>query len=125
MEYHPPLDLPGYLAAWVERDRMCDAWQRFFATYPLIVMPTTGGPPPNLGDDHRDLASSTQLRTTHRFQNVAPLLGTPALAMPMGFHGAIPTGVQIMAARYREDLILDAAEVIEAALGVPDPIDPA
>jgi hypothetical protein len=29
-----------------------------------------------------------------------------------------------MAARYREDLILDAAEVIEAALGVPDPIDP-
>jgi hypothetical protein len=30
-----------------------------------------------------------------------------------------------MAARYREDLILDAAEVIEAALGVPDPIDPA
>lgn len=125
MEYHPPLDLPGYLTAWLERDRMCDAWQRFFATYPLVVMPTTGGPPPTLGDDHRDLASSTQLRTTHRFQNPAPLLGTPALAMPMGFQGAIPAGVQIMAARYREDLILDAAEVIEAALGAPDPIDPA
>jgi amidase len=125
MEYHPPLDLPGYLAAWVERDRMCDAWQRFFAIFPLVIMPTTGGPPPRLGDDHRDLASSTELRTTHRFQNVAPLLGTPALAMPMGFEGAIPAGVQIMAARYREDLILDAAEAIEAALGVPDPIDPA
>jgi hypothetical protein len=28
-----------------------------------------------------------------------------------------------MAARYREDLILDAAEVVEAALGIPQPID--
>lgn len=123
MEYHAPLDLPGYLAAWVERDRMCDAWQRFFATHPLVVMPSTGGPPPGVGDDHRDLAAATHIRITHRFQNVAPLLGIPALAMPMGGVDAWPTGVQIMSARYREDLILDAAEVIEAALGVPEPID--
>lgn len=123
MEYHPPLDLPGYLAAWVERDRMCDAWQRFFVARPLVVMPSTGGPPPGIGDDHRDLATASHIRTTHRFQNVAPLLGIPALAMPMGSDGAWPTGVQIMAARYREDLILDAAEVVEAALGIPQPID--
>ena len=76
-----------------------------------------------IGDDHRDLATASYIRTTHRFQNVAPLLGIPALAMPMGSDGAWPTGVQIMAARYREDLILDAAEVVEAALGIPQPID--
>lgn len=124
MEYHPPLDLPGYLAAWVERDRVTDAWHRFFATYPIVVMPSIGGPPPRVGDDHADLASATRIRTNHRFQNVAPLIGIPALAMPMGFDGAIPAGVQIMATRNREDLILDAAEVIEAARGVPFPIDP-
>jgi len=34
-------------------------------------------------------------------------------------------GVQILAPRFREDLCLDAGEVIEAAEGVVTPIDPA
>ena len=35
-----------------------------------------------------------------------------------------PVGVQVVGARYREDLALDAAEVIERAVGVLTPIDP-
>ena len=33
-------------------------------------------------------------------------------------------GVQVIGSRYREDLCLDAAEVIEARHGLPTPIDP-
>ena len=54
-----------------------------------------------------------------------PLLGLPGLAVPVGSHGKLRTGVQIMAMRNREDLCLDAGEVIEAAEGVVTPIDPA
>ncbi len=36
----------------------------------------------------------------------------------------IPLGVQVIGSRYREDLCLDAAEVIEARHGLPTPIDP-
>ena len=63
----------------------------------------------------------TLLRTTV----LAPLLGLPGLAVPVGSHGKLRTGVQIMAMRNREDLCLDAGEVIEDAEGVVMPIDPA
>ena len=53
-----------------------------------------------------------------------PLLGLPGLAVPVGSHGKLRTGVQIMAMRNREDLCLDAGEVIEAHEGVVTPIDP-
>ena len=55
---------------------------------------------------------------------LAPLLGLPGLAVPVGRHGKLRTGVQIMTMRNREDLCLDAGEVIEAAEGVVTPVDP-
>ena len=45
---------------------------------------------------------------------------TPADGAPKG----LPVGVQVIAGRYREDLALDAAEVIEAQHGLETPIDP-
>ena len=51
------------------------------------------------------------------------LLGLPAVAVPSGLAGGLPLGVQIIGARYREDLCLDAAEVIEARHGLPTPIE--
>ncbi len=53
------------------------------------------------------------------------LLGLPATAVPVGRTGTIPLGVQVIGSRYREDLTLDAAEVIEARHGLPTPIEPA
>ena len=55
---------------------------------------------------------------------ISPVLGVPALAVPVGNHGRLRPGVQILAARFREDLCLEAGEVIEAAEGVVTPIDP-
>jgi amidase len=55
---------------------------------------------------------------------LSPLLGLGGLAVPVGRHGALRTGVQIIPARFREDLALGAGEVIEAAEGVVPPIDP-
>jgi amidase len=58
------------------------------------------------------------------------MLGLPAAAVPVGttaVPGAplgLPLGVQIAAPRYREDLALDAAEIVEAVHGVATPIDP-
>ena len=59
-----------------------------------------------------------------RVSLIAPTLGLPGLAVPVGTHGTLRPGVQILAGRFREDLCLDAGEVIEAAEGVVAPIDP-
>jgi amidase len=57
-------------------------------------------------------------------QLAVALLGLPGLSVPTGIMNGIPTGVQIVADRFREDLCFDAGEAIEAAVGVFTPIDP-
>jgi amidase len=57
-------------------------------------------------------------------QFALPLLGLPGLSVPTGLVGAVPMGVQLTAPRFREDLLFDAAEVIEAHCPAMTPIDP-
>jgi amidase len=52
------------------------------------------------------------------------LLGLPAVVVPVGVARGIPVGVQVIGPMYREDLCLDAAEVIERTLGTVTPIEP-
>jgi amidase len=59
-----------------------------------------------------------------RVSLIAPVLGLPSLAVPVGRHGRLRPGVQIMAPRFREDLCLAAGEVIEAAEGIVAPVEP-
>jgi amidase len=53
-----------------------------------------------------------------------PFLGLPALSVATGLVGRAPVGVQIVAARYREDLCLLAGEAVEAGGTPVSPIDP-
>ena len=45
-------------------------------------------------------------------------LSLPAGVVPIGLVEELPAGVQIIGRRFREDLILDAMESIEARVGV-------
>jgi len=99
-------------------------WMSFMQQWPLIVMPTLADLPP------KQVTDTTKEGQAAIFESMrpvlmAPLLGLPGLAVPVGRHGKLRTGVQIMAMRNREDLCLDAGEVIEAAEGVVTPVDPA
>ena len=53
-----------------------------------------------------------------------PVLGLPAMAVPIGLADGLPMGVQLIAARFREDVCLEGAEAIEARAGAITPIDP-
>ena len=54
----------------------------------------------------------------------ANVLGLPAAATPGGLVDGMPVGVQCIAAPFREDRALAAAAVIQAAVGLTDPVDP-
>jgi amidase len=57
-----------------------------------------------------------------------PVIGFPAMSVPMGTtHDKgfeIPTGVQILGRRFREDQVMDAAAVLESAHPTRTPINP-
>jgi amidase len=99
-------------------------WSSFLAEYPVVVGPTwTRLPWPIDADlDEEDGVQLTMATT--RFILPANVLGLPALALPMGVAGGLPTGVQVCADLWREDLCLLAAGVIEAGVEAPTPIDP-
>jgi amidase len=124
LDRFPPTDLRGVLAAFAERDLLLQRWLTFLIDHPLVVTPTLADLPPPQGIDLTPEGQASILDSL-RTCLLAPVLGIPALAVPVGAHGALRTGVQIMASRFREDLCLDAGEVVEAAEGVVAPIDPA
>ncbi len=123
LELMPPSDLRGVLGALAQRDLLLWRWLAFMQRYPLVVMPTMGdlAPPHNLDTTREGVA---RLLDSVRVGLISPVLGIPALAVPVGNLGRLRPGVQILAPRFREDLCLDAGEVIEAAEGVVAPIDP-
>jgi len=123
LELYKPADLPTYLAALVERDGTVLRWLGFLEQWPVLVMPVLCDlPPAQAADTTRD--GQAKVLESMRSALLAPLLGLPGLAVPVGSHGRLRTGAQIMAGRFREDLCLDAGEVIEAAEGMVQPIDP-
>ena len=123
LDLHKPADLATYIAALTEREGLLLRWMSFFQQWPLVIMPTICDLPPKQGTDTTPEGGRHVLECL-RPALLAPLLGLPGLAVPVGRHGKLRTGVQIMAMRNREDLCLDAGEVIEACEGVVTPVDP-
>ena len=123
LELHKPVDLPTYVSALTEREGMLFRWMSFLQQWPLVILPTLADLPPKQVADVT-VEGQRQVLDSMRPALIAPLLGLPGLAVPVGSHGKLRTGVQIMAMRNREDLCLDVGEVIEAAEGVVTPIDP-
>ena len=108
----------------MERDRLCRDWSVFYQHYPLVVGPVWTDVQ-FLHD--ADLDPHTGVDTTlDRLAFITPgnLLGIPALSVPMGVHDGLPLGVQVYADRWREDLCLAAAQLIEDEVGLICPIDP-
>jgi amidase len=118
------VDLAGYMKALAARTRHLRDWTLFLERYPLVVGPVSTEPPFEVGFDTTTAARSAEAARAQRLLVAVNLLGLPAVAVPVGRSAAGPLGVQVIGPRYREDLCLDAAAVIEARHGLPTPIDP-
>jgi amidase len=119
----PASGMARFLQAIAERDLFIWRWLEFMQTRPLVVLPTMGSLAPVHNLD-TTLEGQTQVLDQIRVSLIAPVLGLPSLAVPVGWAGRLRPGVQIMAPRFREDLCLAAGEVIEAAEGVVAPVEP-
>jgi len=124
MQRFGELALPAFGELLTERHRIARAWSAFQEDHPLLLSPVwteTAFP------HGRDIASAEEANgTLELIRCVLPanLLGLPAAVVPAAVVDGLPSGVQITGPRFREDLCLDAAAAIEAALGTRTPIDP-
>ncbi|HLG46119.1 MAG TPA: amidase [Reyranella sp.] len=123
LELAKPVDLATYMKALTEREGVLFRWMGFLQRWPLVILPVLSDLPPKQVTD-TTVEGQRAIFDSMRPALMCPLLGLPGLALPVGRHGRLRTGVQIMAMRNREDLCLDAGEVIEACEGVVTPVDP-
>jgi amidase len=119
--YSDGLTAVDYGLGLQEGARFARRFGQFWESYDLLLTPTLGGPPPEVGalepppDDpwakQRDVAALVPF-TTHF--NVT---GQPAISLPLHTNPAgLPIGVQLVGAYGREDLLIQiAAELEEAA----------
>lgn len=111
-------DLEGYLRGMGDRTRVLRDWLVFMEDYPLVLSPLSLQPAfPQNADQHGTQRMSEIMDAQIHMSNMN-FLGLPAAVVPVGLENGVPIGVQIAGSRYREDLCLDAAETIEANVGV-------
>lgn len=122
--YAPVLDGDQILACFEQRLAIVRAWQLFQERYPIIILPVSAQLPFRDGKDQEGPDVVHAMIDAQRPLLAVPALGFPAIAVPTGLAGQMPVGVQIVAGRFREDVCLAAAEIIEARTPAMTPIDP-
>jgi amidase len=89
--------------------------------HPVVLSPVCCEPPWVIDED---VANITRIARAMRMVVPVNILGLPACAVPVGSDGGLPQGVQLIGARFREDLLLDAAQAIEDRAPALTPIEP-
>ena len=111
--------------ALTRRATLARAWSVFLADHPVLLLPVSGELPFPDGLDRTGGSGIARAFEANLLQVGLAPLGVPALTVTTGLVGTTPVGVQLVAARFREDLCLAAGAAIEAG-GVPEmPVDPA
>lgn len=113
----PELSRDALLNVLADRFQLARQWAEFLDRFPLLLMPVSWQPPAPQDEDARSWDRFRALLDAQSPLLATACLGLPGISVPTGLHGGVPVGVQLVSARFREDLLLDAAEAIEAAAG--------
>jgi amidase len=107
------------------RAKLCREWQLFLKQHSVLLIPPSGELPfPDLLDVSSP-AGFMRCWEAQLTQIGIPLMGLPGLTVTTGRAGSAPVGVQVVAGRYREDLLLTAGAIIEQDGAATAPQDPA
>ncbi len=111
----PSLDRDSYLSALQRRFTIARAWSEFFERSPVLLMPVSTQRAFAIDADTQGPERMTELLAAQSPLLSTAMLGLPGLAVPTGLADGLPMGVQLVANRFREDLLLHAGQIIEDA----------
>ena len=101
-----------YLKAQKVRHLISEEFKRAFSECDVLAMPTSPTVAFALGSKTDD---PMQMYLSDVFTLPVNIAGIPALSLPCGFAGGLPVGLQLMADRFREDLLLRVGDAYEQA----------
>jgi len=101
-------------SALVRRATAVRAWQAFFERHPVLLVPVSAELPFPDDLDVQGREGFQRVWDAQLLLRAFPAVGLPGLSVATGSVHGTPVGVQIVAARFREDLCLLAGADIEA-----------
>ncbi|MDE0052115.1 MAG: amidase [Rhodospirillales bacterium] len=113
-----PVDAAGYRQGIADRTALTREWSVFLDSYPLVLCPFLMRSTYAWDYDAQGFEQVKDLFRSAIYSTGINYLSLPAGVVPIGFADGLPAGVQIVGRRYREDLILDAMETVEASVGI-------
>ncbi|MCX7372335.1 MAG: amidase family protein [Alphaproteobacteria bacterium] len=125
MHGQTPPDITALMNTLTRRATLLREWMAFFEKYPVALCPVSGELPFDDQADTLGFERFMQILEAQLTQLGVPLMGLPGLAVATGLVGRRPVGVQLLAGRYREDLLFAAGADIEAGGTPPTPVEPA
>ena len=117
MAITPEWDRDTVLDAMTRRFTIARDWAVFFERYPVLLMPNSWERQFPIDDDQRTPQRVREILLAQSPLLSTAVLGLPGLSVPTGLVDGLPTGVQLVATKFREDRLLAAGEVIERAAG--------
>ena len=111
--------------AMLERGELGVTMQGFLSDYDLLATPSTALPAFAAGVEHPDPERPERWSEWAGFSYPFNLTQQPAISLPCGFTAdGLPIGLQLVAAKYADALVLRAARAFEAACPQPMPEAP-
>ncbi len=118
------LDVPSFSAALLRRVTLTRQWEQFLAGYTALLTPVSAEPPFPNGLDLASAEAYRRVWDSQLTQIAFPFMGLPGLTVSTATTIGAPMGVQLIASRFREDLLLEAGEALASRCPAITPIDP-
>ncbi|MBL9046942.1 MAG: amidase family protein [Tabrizicola sp.] len=117
----PAPTLESFMRALQSRARLARLWRGFFADWPVLLTPVSGALP---FPDHYDTSSPeafAKVIEAQMPQIAPPFMGLPGLTVTTGRTATHPLGIQALADRGREDILLDLADLLAPEIPAVQP----
>ncbi len=113
MSIYEPTTLSSLMLIMQARVGLLRKWQQFFQQYPILICPPSAELP---FKDQLDVESPESFRHVLEAQMTQigiPFIGVPAMTITTGSVNNVPIGVQLVADKFREDVLFAAGREIE------------
>ena len=116
--------LSEYMRGYARRGTLVAQLQSVLEEVPIVLLPVSTEQAFPQDQDIKSLDGARRAMEANWSMMAIACLGFPGVSVPVGVNAGLPCGVQLLGRRFREEELLDAAEVIEARAGQLTPIDP-